>query len=76
MLYRLGLNSWSHTVPFQMARLQEHTTMTNSMKVFKMAIKAHNSSPRTQGAEAEGSQVWGQFGARTSLKNKKSKKKN
>lgn len=49
--------------------------MTNSMKVFKMAIMAHNSSPGTQGAEAEGSQVWGQFGARTSLKNKKKVRK-
>lgn len=47
MLYRLGLNSWSHTVPFQAARLREHTTMTNSMKVFKMGIMARNSSPRT-----------------------------
>lgn len=48
--------------------------MTNSMKVFKIGIMAHNSSPRTQGAEAEGSQVWGQFGARTSLKKKKLKR--
>lgn len=77
MLYRLGLNSWSHTVPFQVARPQEQTAMTSSMKAFKMGIMAHNSNPRTQGAEAEGLQVWGQFGARTSLRKreKKSKKK-
>lgn len=74
MLYRLGLNSWSHTVPFQVARLQEQTAMTSSMKAFKMGIMAHNSNPRTQGAEAEGLQVWGQFGARTSLR-KRGKKK-
>lgn len=75
MLYRLGLNSWSHTVPFRVARLQEQTTMTNSMKVFKMGIMAHNSNPRTQGAEAEGLQVWGQFGVRTSLRKRKKKSK-
>lgn len=45
--------------------------MTNSMKVFKMGIMAHNSNPRTQGAGAE---VWGQFGARIPPHTKKRKK--